>query len=160
MCAALTEPDAALNAAVAAQRALAVESWDEVGPLRVRVALHTGSRSTAMVLYVTEVIIAHDPDHVDEFIAPDAIDHAAPSGATRGPAATRIIYRMFFAAATHLGAFMGRPPTGKQVSVPCFETPGIANGKFVEHAGGIDVGEMKSKVGVQPDGVAHWAPKQ
>src|SRR5215467_5461906 len=32
----------AVAAALAAQRAVAVEDWGEVGPLRVRVALHTG----------------------------------------------------------------------------------------------------------------------
>ncbi len=34
---------AALDAALAAQRALAGEDWGEVGPLRVRMALHTGT---------------------------------------------------------------------------------------------------------------------
>ncbi len=35
-------PDA-LDAALTTQRALASEAWDEGGPLRVRVALHTGT---------------------------------------------------------------------------------------------------------------------
>src|SRR5713101_6882539 len=32
----------AVSAAIAAQRAVAAEPWGEVGPLRVRMALHTG----------------------------------------------------------------------------------------------------------------------
>jgi class 3 adenylate cyclase len=37
-----TAPDA-LQAALAIQRALAAEDWGEIGPLRVRMALHTGT---------------------------------------------------------------------------------------------------------------------
>ena len=41
-CAAFASPLAALEAALAAQRALASEDWGTVGPIRVRMALHTG----------------------------------------------------------------------------------------------------------------------
>ncbi len=40
--AAFADPADAVSAALAAQRALAAEEWDGVGPLRVRMALHTG----------------------------------------------------------------------------------------------------------------------
>src|SRR3954465_4760168 len=40
--AAFGAPDAAVAAAVDAQRALAAEPWPETGPLRVRMALHRG----------------------------------------------------------------------------------------------------------------------
>lgn len=42
-CAVFPEPGAALAAAVAAQQALAAESWVEIGGLRVRMAIHTGA---------------------------------------------------------------------------------------------------------------------
>ena len=42
-CAAFSTAPEALAAAAAAQRALHGESWGEVGPLRVRMALHTGA---------------------------------------------------------------------------------------------------------------------
>ncbi len=42
VCAAFASAGAAAGAAVAAQRALAGESWGETGPLRVRMALHCG----------------------------------------------------------------------------------------------------------------------
>ena len=42
-CAAFASPSDALSAAIAAQRALHAEPWGETGPLRVRVALHTGT---------------------------------------------------------------------------------------------------------------------
>ena len=41
-CAVFPGPDGALAAAVAAQRALATESWVEIGGLRVRMAIHSG----------------------------------------------------------------------------------------------------------------------
>ncbi len=40
--AAFSDPVDAVSAALAAQRALAAEEWGEAGPLRVRMALHTG----------------------------------------------------------------------------------------------------------------------
>src|SRR3954467_4650593 len=40
--AAFSTPAAALAAAVAAQRAIAAESWAETGPLQVRMAVHAG----------------------------------------------------------------------------------------------------------------------
>jgi class 3 adenylate cyclase len=40
--AAFADPADAVSAALSVQRALAAEEWDEVGPLRVRMALHTG----------------------------------------------------------------------------------------------------------------------
>jgi class 3 adenylate cyclase len=42
-CVAFSTPHEALNAAVAAQRLLNNETWDETGALRVRMALHTGA---------------------------------------------------------------------------------------------------------------------
>src|SRR5947209_1941577 len=41
-CAAFPTAVDALGAALAAQRALQVEPWNEIGPLRIRVGLHTG----------------------------------------------------------------------------------------------------------------------
>jgi predicted ATPase/class 3 adenylate cyclase len=43
ICAAFVTAPAALTAAVAAQRILQGEAWGETGPLRVRIALHTGA---------------------------------------------------------------------------------------------------------------------
>src|SRR5687768_7641804 len=42
-CAAFADATQAVAAAVATQRALHAEQWGEVGPLRVRCALHTGT---------------------------------------------------------------------------------------------------------------------
>src|SRR6185436_15982957 len=43
LCAAFATAPAALAAAVAAQRTLQAEPWGEIGPLRMRLALHTGA---------------------------------------------------------------------------------------------------------------------
>ena len=42
-CVAFADPAAAVGAAAAAQRALVGEGWGEIGPLRVRMALHAGA---------------------------------------------------------------------------------------------------------------------
>src|SRR5262249_29677958 len=42
-CAAFASAPEALAAALAAQRALQAEAWEQTGPLRVRMALHTGA---------------------------------------------------------------------------------------------------------------------
>jgi class 3 adenylate cyclase len=43
VCAVFATAPAAVAAAVEAQRGLAAEPWGELGPLRVRMALHTGA---------------------------------------------------------------------------------------------------------------------
>jgi class 3 adenylate cyclase len=47
--AAFADPAAAVSAALAGQRAIAAEEWGEVGPLRVRMALHTGVAQYAIM---------------------------------------------------------------------------------------------------------------
>src|SRR5438309_931550 len=42
-CASFATAPGALAAALSAQRALQAEAWGEIGPLRVRMALHTGA---------------------------------------------------------------------------------------------------------------------
>ena len=42
-CAAFARADDALACAAAAQRALAAQAWGEAGPVRVRMAIHSGS---------------------------------------------------------------------------------------------------------------------
>ena len=42
-CAAFSSPNSALDAAVSIQRRLAAETWGDTGPLRVRMAIHTGN---------------------------------------------------------------------------------------------------------------------
>ena len=50
--AAFADPADAVAAAVASQRALAAEAWDETGPIRVRMAIHMGDATPAHGDYV------------------------------------------------------------------------------------------------------------
>ena len=51
---------------------------------------------------------------------------------------------------THQGAFMGIPPTGKQVTVAGINIFRIANGKLVEHWGLADRISALRQLGVAP----------
>jgi predicted ester cyclase len=43
---------------------------------------------------------------------------------------------------THLGEFLGRPPTGKQVEVILLDMIRIEDGQFIEHWGGPDLFDL------------------
>ena len=55
---------------------------------------------------------------------------------------------------TQKAAFMGIPPTGKQVTVTALESVRIENGKMVEHWGGADNMDLAQQLG----GVVSVAP--
>ncbi len=48
---------------------------------------------------------------------------------------------------THQGAFLGLPPTGKQVAVYAFDVIRIEGGKMVEHWGGPDLFNILQQLG-------------
>lgn len=50
--------------------------------------------------------------------------------------------------ATHLGAFQGLPPTGKQISLSIMHIDRIENGKIVEHWGQGDALGMMQQLGI------------
>jgi class 3 adenylate cyclase len=57
-CAAFEEAGDALAAALSAQRALYQESWGEIGDLRVRMGLHSGSAEARNGEYVSSLTLA------------------------------------------------------------------------------------------------------
>jgi len=71
-----------------------------------------------------------------------SIDQMIAEGDT---VATRLTFR-----GTHTGAFMGIPPTGKQVTVPALDMTSYADGKLVEHWGGPDQMSLMQQLGVIP----------
>jgi predicted ester cyclase len=52
--------------------------------------------------------------------------------------------------ATHNGALMGIPPTGRQITVSGISVDRIAGGKIVEHWGEIDMLGLMQQLGVVP----------
>jgi predicted ester cyclase len=49
----------------------------------------------------------------------------------------------------HQGDFMGVPPTGKEIDVPCFLTYRIAGGKIVDHWMMVDNALLMQQLGVE-----------
>lgn len=62
----------------------------------------------------------------------------------------RVASRMT-ARATHLGAYMGMPATGKSVSCSVFGIARVVNGKLVEHWGVTDELHLTEQIGLVPE---------
>ena len=122
-----------------------------------------------------EVFIKRNLAAVDEFIAPDQIDHSLPPGLpdTREGSKQAIgmtltafpdlnftvedmiaegdkVVTRYTTRGTQQGAFGGLPPTGKQVAVPGIVIARIAGGKIVEQWGLDDRLAMLQQLGVIP----------
>lgn len=115
---------------------------------------------------------------IDQFVAPDVIDHNPLPGQGPGVEGVKQLFALFRQAfpdaqvsvediiaegdkvvirtsvcATHSGAFMGISPTGKTVSTSGIEIIRIAGGKMVERWGAADdLGLMQQMGGVQAPG--------
>ena len=112
---------------------------------------------------------------IDEFIAPNQVDHAAPPGTPGGLAGARQTISMYLTAfpdlrftvediiaegdrvvarltmrGTQQGAFMGILPTGKQVTSTAIAINRLAGGKSVEHWLEMDTLGLLQQLGVVP----------
>jgi steroid delta-isomerase-like uncharacterized protein len=112
---------------------------------------------------------------IDEFIAPNVVDHAAPPGTPGGIEGQKQLIGQYLTAfpdlhftvedmiaegdkvvdritarGTHQGEFMGIPPTGKHATVTAIDITRIAGGKFVEHWLEMDTLGMLQQLGVVP----------
>lgn len=112
---------------------------------------------------------------LDELIAADCVDHAAPPGTPSGREGVKQFFTMLRSAfpdlhftiedviaegdkvvtrstwqGTHQGAFLGIPPTGKQVRVTGIDITRYAGGKAVEHWGNQDTLGLLQQLGVIP----------
>lgn len=124
---------------------------------------------------VEEVINQGKLSTLDELIAADAVDHSIPPGIPPGREGVKLFLGMIRAAfpdihetvediiaegdtvvtrttwrGTHQGAFLGTPPTGKQVSVTGIDISRVATGKFVEHWQAADNLGLLHQLGVIP----------
>lgn len=125
--------------------------------------------------FVDEVINKGNLDPIPELYAPDYVDHSRPPGAPEGLDGVRAIPTMFRGAfpdvhftiekmigegdkvatyvvgrGTHLGPFMGIPPTGKKCEWESMGIFRVVDGKIVEHWGQPDLFGLLQQLGVIP----------
>jgi predicted ester cyclase len=123
-----------------------------------------------------EVLNQGDVSVVDELIAPDFFNHAAPPATSRGPESMRwlatmlrttfsdlhftieelvaegdIVAGRLIMSGTHEGAIMGMPPTGCSVRQDHMHFVRLRDGKAVEHWGKRDDLGMMQQMSVIPE---------
>lgn len=137
--------------------------------------MSTEDDKTLMRRFIEEVFNKKNMAAIDEFIAPDHVDHTLPPFLPTTPEGTKRAIAMFLTAFpdVHLtiddmiaegdkvvtrytsrgaqkGTFMGIPPTGKQMTVSSIIIARIADGKIVEEWGLDDQMGMLQQLGVIP----------
>lgn len=125
--------------------------------------------------FMEEVLNKHDLTILDQFMAPDIVDHDLFPGLPQGIEGQRQALGILFKAApdqhysiddviaegdkvvvrsmlsgTNTGEFMGIPPSGKPIQVEGIDIVRIANGKWVEHWGVFDALGMMMQIGAVP----------
>ena len=127
--------------------------------------------------WVEEAQNQHRLEVVDEIFAPDIVNHDAPGGfpSPQGADGIREFFVMMFSAfpdfraviheqiaegdkvvtrktvsGTHLGDFMGIPPTGKRMEVSVIDVVRVVDGKCTDHWSVVDQFGMMQQLGVLP----------
>jgi steroid delta-isomerase-like uncharacterized protein len=124
--------------------------------------------------FVDEVQTAHKLEVMDELLSNDFVDHMAGSRPPYLEGAKRSFTMLFTAfpdlratiqeqavdedrvwtrkvfQGTHLGSFMGLPPSGKPFSFEAIEILRIADGKIVEHWAVSDMLSLLQQIGAVP----------
>lgn len=137
--------------------------------------MNTEQNKALVLRFVEEGINQADMNIFDELVAEDVADHYSPPGLLLGRAGWKLNRQMFLAAfpdgrweiadvmaegelvavrapfsGTHLGEFMGIPPTGRRVAIGSIHICRVVDGQVVEHWGnGDDVGMLR-QLGVMP----------
>ncbi|WIG61123.1 MAG: hypothetical protein OJF49_003871 [Ktedonobacterales bacterium] len=137
--------------------------------------MSTEENKASIQRFCDEVFNRKNTAALDEFIAPDAVDHSAPPGAPGGIEGARQFADMLLTAfpdmrytvedliaegdkvvarlttrGTHQGVFLGIPPTGKQVMTTGIEIYRMASGKIVEHWNNYDDLGLFQQLGAFP----------
>jgi steroid delta-isomerase-like uncharacterized protein len=122
-----------------------------------------------------EVFNKHNPGAVDEFFAPDYVNHSAPPGLPNDREGLKALVGMYVGAfpdlkvtsefevaegdkvvmrwtatGTHSGELMGMPATGKRVQMTGISIARVAGGKIVEEWNEADMMGMMQQLGVVP----------
>jgi steroid delta-isomerase-like uncharacterized protein len=137
--------------------------------------MSTEDNKALMRRFLEEVFNKQNLAAIDEFIAPNHVDHTLPPFLPTTPEGTKQAIGMFLTAfpdvhltvedmiaegdkvvtrytsrGTQKGAFVGIPPTGKQMTVSSIVVARIADGKIVEEWGLDDQMGMLQQLGVIP----------
>jgi steroid delta-isomerase-like uncharacterized protein len=137
--------------------------------------MSTEENKALMSRFLEEVFNKKNLAAIDEFIAPNQVDHTLPPFLPATPEGTKRAIDMFLKAfpdvhltvedmiaegdkvvtrytsrGTQKGAFMGVPPTGKQMTVSSIIIAQITDGKIVEEWGLDDQMGMLQQLGVIP----------
>src|SRR5690348_10094754 len=138
-------------------------------------SMSTEVNKTSLRRFYDEVFNKKNKAAIDEYIAPDQVDHAAPPGTPGGLAGARQTITMYLTAfpdlhftvediiaegdkvvtrltcrGTQQGAFMGIPPTGKQATTTAIDINRLAGGKSVEHWLSMDTLGLLQQLGAIP----------
>lgn len=125
--------------------------------------------------FVQEVQSEGKLERVDDFLAEDIVDRTPFPGMPGTRESARQAFAMLRAAfpdhdavviemvsegdkvatyktfnGTHLGEFMGIPPTGKPVSIRVMDIVRYADGKIVEHWNVVDMAGLLQQLGAMP----------
>lgn len=126
--------------------------------------------------FVEDVLNGADPDALDELVAPDVVDRAAPSGPPAGReglrrplAAGRVAFPdarltmldliaqgdkvvvQWTMRGTHRGPLGRIGPTGRPIEVSGVNIERLAGGHIVEHWSVVDQTELFQQIGILPD---------
>ena len=137
----------------------------------------TGEENKEIVRrFIEEVQSGHNVAAIDDYFAPNFVDHTAPPGSVGDRDSAKHFFTLVFAAfpdlhvtildliaegdlvvtrktfrGTHRGEFMGIPPTGKQVEYEVIDIRTIAgDGKMTDHWAMSDQLGMMQQLGVIP----------
>ncbi len=128
--------------------------------------------------FVQEVQNQRNLDVVDELVHPDFVDHSGPPEA-QGIEGVKASHKMLFSAfpdlnvtiqqqlaeddqvltyktfhGTHLGAFMGIPATGRQISFDLMDIMTVHDSKIAEHWKVADFLSLMQQLGAMPAPIA------
>jgi steroid delta-isomerase-like uncharacterized protein len=123
--------------------------------------------------FVDEAQTQHNLAAIDEFMAVDFVDHSAPPGLPCDREGVKMQFSMFFAAlpdlqaiihdqvadsdkvvtrktlrGTHLGPWMGIPPTGKVLNIEVIDVLRVRDGKITDHWNLVDRLGLMQQMGV------------
>ena len=135
----------------------------------------TEVNKASMRRFYDEVFNKKNRAAIDEFIAPNHVDHAAPPGMPGGLQGVKQTINMYLTAfpdlhftvedliaegdkvvtrltvrGTQQGEFMGIPPTGKHATVKAIDINRIVGGKSIEHWLEMDTLGLMQQLGVVP----------
>jgi predicted ester cyclase len=135
----------------------------------------TEANKSSVRRFYNEVFNKKNRAAIEEFIAPNHVDHTLPPGLPAGIEGSKQFITMYLTAfpdlhftvedliaegdkvvarlttrGTQQGVFMGIPPTGKQVTVTAIDINRIVGDKSVEHWLNMDTLGLLQQLGVVP----------